>query len=160
MSQTLEYTALSDQALIDLLFTEADRLPRAAADEIIRRGVPLAPALVRILDDEELWTTDSSRWWAIVHATYLLAAMQPPGALETLIRTLERADRHDVDWITNDARHLLSAFGPTAVPLLRSAALDGKLAPYVRVYIVKKILLRRLLAQGEGRFFATSVIHG
>lgn len=135
MSQTIEYTALSDQALIDLLSTEEDRLPRAAADEIIRRGVPLGEGLARVLEDDSAWEAELPRWWSVVHAAYLLAAMQPPGAIEVLLRAIHKADECDMDWITNDARYLLGSFGPRAVPALKTAAQEGSKETYPRILI-------------------------
>ena len=132
MTQTIEFTTLADEALIDLLLTQEDRLPRAAADEVVRRGVPFAPRLVGILDDEALWCDDGPRWWAVVHAFYLLAHMQPPGALEVLLRALERADQLGVDWITLDASYMLATFGPSAIPRLKEAVLDSSLNTWTR----------------------------
>jgi hypothetical protein len=135
MSRIIEYTSLTDQALIDLLSTEEDRLPRAAADEIIRRGVPMGQALVGILDDESAWASERPRWWAVVHAAYLLAAMQPPGAIDVMLRALDKADEYDLDWITNDARYLLGSFGPRALPALKAAALVASRETYPRILI-------------------------
>ena len=136
MTQTIAYTTLPDEALVDLLFTEEDRVPRAAADEVVRRGVSIAPRLVDILDDESLWNDEGPRWWAIVHAYFLLAHMQPPGALEVLLRALEQASRRHVDWITEEARYLLGAFGPRAVPTLKRAVVDETVHASSRVRIL------------------------
>jgi hypothetical protein len=132
MTQTIDFATLADEALIDLLLTQEDRLPRAAADEVVRRGVPIAPGLVDILDDEAIWSDDGPRWWAVVHAFYLLAHMQPPGALEVLLRALERAERLGVDWITLDASCMLATFGPPAIPRLKEAVLDSSLNTWTR----------------------------
>ena len=139
MPETTQYAALTDEALINLLFTEEDRLPRAAADEIVRRGVPVAPALFRILEDGDLWDDESPRWWAIVHAAFLLAAMQPPGALEALLPALEKAEEVDNDWLCDEAPQLLASFGPQAVPLLTPLALDSELDLYFRISIIEAL---------------------
>jgi len=124
MAPTAEFAAFTDQALLDLLASEEDRVPRAAVDEILRRGPSMAPRLVEILEDEHSWNAALPRWWAVVHAAYLLAALQPPGALDVLIEALEHADEFEVEWITAEARSLLGSFGPPAIPALTSLALD------------------------------------
>ena len=130
---TIECAALADEALIELLFTEEDRLPRAAADEIVRRGMTIAPRLAALLDDELLWSDKGPRWWAVVHAFYLLARMQPLGGLDVLLRSLERAERLGVDWITLDSSSMLAAFGPTAIPRLKGAILDSRPTTWTRM---------------------------
>lgn len=135
MSRIVEYAALSDSQIVDLLFTEGDLLPRAAVDEIIRRGVPLAPALVGIIDDDGVWEAEPPRGWAVVHATFILASMRPPGALEALIRSIYRADDLGFDWANEHARSLLGSFGPPAVPKLAAAALDSTRSAIVRMVL-------------------------
>lgn len=139
MPETREYAALSDTELVSLLFTEEDRLPRAAVDEILRRGVPVAPHLTRILDDDASWTLESPREWAPVHASYLLAAMQPPGALDVMIRALEKADRHAIRWITNPMPSLLAAFGPPAVDTLLREVSNRSREDWVRISLLEAL---------------------
>jgi hypothetical protein len=139
MTQTIDYTTLADEALIDLLLTQEDRLPRAAADEFVRRGVPIAPRLVGILDDEALWSDDGLRRWAVVHAFFLLAHMQPPGALEVLLRAHGRAESRGIDWITLDASAMLAAFGPSAIPRLKEAVLNSRLNTWTRTSALQAI---------------------
>ena len=135
MTPTVDYAGLTDQDLIDLLFSEEDRLPRAAVDEILRRGAPMAERLFRILDADESWDADLPRWWAVVHAVFLVAALKPPGALEVLLRAVEKADGLDVDWIADDARFLLGSFGPPAIPVLKPLAEEESGDPWFRILI-------------------------
>jgi hypothetical protein len=108
---------LSDDAMIDLLSTEEDRLSRAAVDEILKRP-RLAPRLVALIDEEELWTAHDPSTWAPIHATFLLAAMRPPGALDAVLRALERSAAHEETFLMDVADSMLAAFGPESVPSL------------------------------------------
>lgn len=128
-----DYAALPDEALIDLLFTEEDRLPRAAVDEILRRKP--AGRLSDILKNDETWETDGPESWAVVHAAYLLAAFRPPGSLDLLIDAVDRAEDYANDWIAEESPYMLAAYGPAAIPALRAAALDRRRDPYVRVWM-------------------------
>ena len=128
-----DYAALSDEALIRLLFTEEDRLPRTAVDELLRRKP--AAELLRILRDAEIWETDGPESWAVVHAAYLLASFRPPGSLEALIDAVDRAEDYANDWIAEDSPYMLAAFGPAAIPALRVAAFDRRRDPYVRIWM-------------------------
>jgi hypothetical protein len=139
MPETRAYPALSDPELIGLLYTEADRLPRAAVDEIIRRGVPAGARLAAILDDESQWTLAPPRQWVPVHASYILSAMQPPGALDVLLRALEKADRYGVDWITDPMPSMLASFGEGALEPLRRAATDRRVRPWVRFSVLEAL---------------------
>jgi len=124
------FDKLGDDALLDLLSTEEDRVPRAAVDEILRRGPRLAPRLIALIDDEELWEMADT---APLHATYLVASMKPPGALDAVLRALDLAARHEEPALIEVADSLLASFGPAAVPAL-VAAFDAA-ASYPRIWI-------------------------
>src|SRR5688572_29662936 len=111
---------LSDDAMIDLLSTEEDRLSRAAVDEILRRP-RLAPRLIALIDEEELWTAHDPSSWAPVRAAFLVAAMKPPGGLEAVLRALERSATNEETFLMDVADSLLAAFGPESVPALIAA---------------------------------------
>jgi hypothetical protein len=124
------YSDLSDNSLLDLLSSDEDRLPRAAVDEILRRGARLAPQLIARIDDGDLWDLAD---WAPVHATFILAAMKGPGALDAVLRALERASANEETDLMDVADSLLAAFGPDAVPAL-AAAFDAA-GSYVKIWI-------------------------
>ena len=111
---------LSDDAMIDLLSTQEDRLSRAAVDEILRRP-RLAPRLIALIDEEELWTAHDPSCWAPIHAAFLVAAMKPPGGLEAVLRALERSATNEETFLMDVADSLLAAFGPESVPALIAA---------------------------------------
>jgi hypothetical protein len=123
---------MSAADLLQPFFTEEDRLPRERVDEILRHGPAVVPELIRILEDEEAWEAEFPAGWAVVHAAYLLAALRPPGSLEVLVEAVERAADYDEDWITETSPFFFAAYGPSAVPLLRSVALDRERAPSLR----------------------------
>jgi hypothetical protein len=123
---------LSDDAMIDLLSTEEDRLSRAAVDEILRRP-RLAPRLAALIDEEELWTADDPSLWAPIHAAFILAAMRPPGGLEAVLRALERSAKHEETFLMDVADSMLAAFGPESVPALIAA--HEHAGSYPRIWI-------------------------
>jgi hypothetical protein len=127
---TTPYSDLPDDALLELLSSEEDRLPRAAVDEILKRGTRLAPKLIAHVDDDELWDVAD---WAPVHAAFILAAMKGPGALDAVLRALERSSANEETSLMDVADSLLAAFGPDAVPAL-TAAFDAA-GSYVKIWI-------------------------
>jgi hypothetical protein len=138
MGQT-PYSELSDEALVGFLFTQEDRLPRLAAEEILRRGPGVAARLESILGQEDLWTDDTPRAWAVVHATILLARQKLPGTLDAVLLALERADRYCVDSICDLAAELLAAYGSAGLPTLEAVVRDRSRAPFVRIWATQAL---------------------
>jgi hypothetical protein len=112
------YDQLSDDALLKLLSTEEDRLPRAAVDEFLRRGGRMAAPLLRIVDDRGLWDSPPPGCYAPTHAAFLLAALQPPDALVPLLRAIHIAFELQETFVTDYADLILARFGPDALPSL------------------------------------------
>jgi hypothetical protein len=131
----------TDQELLQRLFTEEDRVSRETVDEILRRGATLGPELLRILRDEAAWDAEFPAGWAVVHAAYLLAALRPPGSLDALVAAVDRAADYDDDWLSEPAPFLLAAYGPDALPVLRTAAFDRRRDPYARVWMFEALSL-------------------
>ena len=111
-----DFAALSDADLLALLRTEEDRLPRAFADEVLRRIDRLEPALVALLQNDALWRDEGREWWALVHAVRLLAASARPSAFEVVQEAVSRAYEEDLEWIWIGAREILTSFGPAFSP--------------------------------------------
>jgi hypothetical protein len=130
---TILPSTFTDEALLDLLFSGADQVPRAAIDEIVRRGARLAPRLAALIDDEDLWITDDAARWAPVHATFILATMKAPGALDSVLRALELAVEFDEPFLIDSADSMLASFGPHAVPALIAAHPEA--GSYPRLWI-------------------------
>lgn len=64
----MDYATLDDNTLINLLFTEEDRLPRQAVDEFIRRGERVIAPLSNIVSKKVRWKKDRPEIWAPIHA--------------------------------------------------------------------------------------------
>lgn len=96
----MPYQEFSEDDLVRLLFTEEDRLPRAAVDEFLRRGERMIPFLAEIVSDQLNWTRGVPEWWAVVHATFILGAMGTESAIVPFLRALRWADAFDCDWVT------------------------------------------------------------
>lgn len=102
---------IHNEELIDLLFREEDRIPRSIADEIIRRGAEMSPALSDIVMDKLLWIAPLPEWWAPVHATYLLGAIGGQEVLDPLLAALRWADAFENEWVTEDLPSILGSLG-------------------------------------------------
>ena len=126
------YHSLSDRDLLDLLYTAGDRLPQEAADEILRRRERTAPELCAVVMDKADWTQPLPEWWAAVHATYLLAAMEDPDLLVCLLSALRWADAFDCDWVTEDLPSMFGRLGTPAYPALRAIVEDITAGPSAR----------------------------
>lgn len=118
-----EYRKLSDEKLVGLLFTEEDRLPRAAVDELLRREW-LVDRFGRIVSDPFNWNEPLPRWWAPVHAVYLLGAAGTAATVLPLLRAIRYAEATENDWVTEDLPSLLGRLGRPAREGLRTLALD------------------------------------
>ncbi|TLD43262.1 MAG: hypothetical protein JETT_0431 [Candidatus Jettenia ecosi] len=111
----INYQTLNDESLVKLLFTEADQLPRKAVDEFVRRGERMIKPLKEIVSNESCWTNSIPEWWAVIHAVFILGAIDTKEAVLPLIRALRQAEAHDVDWITTV---LPSIFGKLGIPAI------------------------------------------
>jgi hypothetical protein len=118
------FVTLSDEELIDLLFSEEDRLPMAAVEEFLRRGDRLVSELSEIVYAKNNWICDVPEWWAAVHATYLLGVIGGEAVIPPLLAALRWSDAFDCDWITEDLPSIFGKIGPAALVPLRSIAFD------------------------------------
>lgn len=101
----------SNEELLELLFTEADRLKQSVAQEIIRRGDELSPQLQEIAMDRILWMQEIPAWWAPVHATYLLAAIGGKEAVSPLLAALRWSDAYDNEWVVEELPAMIGSLG-------------------------------------------------
>lgn len=114
---------LSDDKLIDLLFTEEDRLTRLMVEEFLRRK-GLVERLAEIVADPYNWNEPLPAWWAVVHAVYLLGATGTAETVLPLLRALRYAEACENDWVTEDLPSIFGKVGLPAVAGLRSVAAD------------------------------------
>jgi|SRR5579863_2328181 len=118
------FITLSDEELIELLFSEEDRLPMAAIEEIQRRGDRLVHDLSEIVSAKNSWISDLPEWWAVVHATYLLGVIGREQVIAPLLAALRWADAFDCDWVTEDLPSIFGRIGPAVLEPLRRVAFD------------------------------------
>ncbi len=131
-SSETRYQSLGEAELLELLYTSGDRLPREAMDELLRRGSRILPALAEIASDKAAWTQPLPEWWAAVHATYALGAMETADALVPLLTALRWADAFDCDWVTEDLPSIFSRLATTPFEPLRNVARDPTAGPGAR----------------------------
>lgn len=155
--------------MTELLHTAGDQLPREAFEECLRRGPRMLPILHDIVADKTSWTRPLPEWWAAVHATYLLGAMEDPATLVPLLTALRWGDAFDCDWVTEDLPSMLGKLGPAAYEPLRaivqdvtagwgarSIALSGMAAvtlsaPYLRAGFVREAA--KLVSDGQEEYY-------
>lgn len=125
------FSALNDDALIDLLFTEADRLPRDAVDEVVTRG--LTDRLIAIIADPEAWRASSSpASWATLHATFILGAIAGAAGDAALVTALREADARGNDQILGAMPGILGSRGARIRPTLLRILAERTEPPGVR----------------------------
>lgn len=105
------FRLFGDEGLIALLFTQEDRLPRAAVDEIVVRGSRLLGSLIAIVVDPRNWAAPLPDWWAPVHATFILAAIPDPTCDAPLLSAMRDAEAHRNDWISGAMPAILGTRG-------------------------------------------------
>ncbi|MCB2186656.1 MAG: hypothetical protein KQJ78_09580 [Deltaproteobacteria bacterium] len=118
-----EYALYEDEELFELLFTMEDRLEKVAALEIMGRR-SLASALAQVVMDKQNWLAELPEWWAVVHATYLLARRGGSEAVLPLLTAMRWADAFDCDWVTELMPAMLGTLGSPAIAGLTAVARD------------------------------------
>jgi hypothetical protein len=126
------FHTLPDADLLDLLYSAADRLPREVVDEVLRRTDRFLPLLHDIVADKTSWTQPLPEWWAVVHSTYILGAMETPEALTPLLCALRWADAFDCDWVTEDLPSMFGRLGDRAWSPVSTLARDQTAGPGAR----------------------------
>jgi hypothetical protein len=128
----LTYDSLTDEALLDLLFTEEDRLPRAAVDEFLARAPRIIAPLTALVSAPESWHQELPAWWAPIHATYILGAIGGADVVPALIRAMEHAQAQDCDWVTGEIPSIMGRLGAPAQPSLTALLTDRSRSTYLR----------------------------
>ncbi len=119
-----DYRSWSDDELMGSLFTSEDRLTRHAVDEFLKRGGRLLPRLAALVSDPFAWNEPLPRWWAVVHAVYLLGAISTADTVLPLLKSLRYAEACENDWITEELPSIFGRVGPAATEGLRKIATD------------------------------------
>jgi hypothetical protein len=125
--------------LIELIEPCSEEISEEVATTIMARGKEAVPALVELLEDEELARADSHGGWISIHAAWLLAKMNATEAIEPMLRVLVRSDSEDL-LLFSELVHSLTGLGP--------AVLEPALAEWERA------------GTGEGRAGIEEVLAG
>jgi hypothetical protein len=126
-----DYRKMTDDALLGLLRTEGDRLPRQIVDEIARRN-GIAARLGAIVADPYNWNEPLPAWWVVVHAVYILGAIGSADTVQPLLRALRYAEACENDWVSEDLPSIFGAVGAPAMDGLRKIAADRTTGWYAR----------------------------
>lgn len=103
--------------LIALIEPCGEEITDAVADAILSRGQAVVPALIDLLEDEELAQADSrGDGYLPVHAAWLLAKLRAQEAIAPMVRRLARVAPLELLFI--ELVHQLKSFGP---PVLEPA---------------------------------------
>ena len=117
----MSYSTFSGPELIDLLFSEEDRLPRDAVDEFVRRGDAMVGALAGIVGSDFNWTRE---WWAVIHAVFILGAIGGEATVIPLLKSLRFSCAYDFDWVSGRLASIFAKIGPKAIAGLKLIASD------------------------------------
>lgn len=120
----MKYRKLHNDELIELLFSEEDRLTTGAVNEIVRRSGELIPELSKIVMDKYLWTAPLPEWWAPVHATYILGAIGSDEVVTPLLAALKWSDAFDNEWVTEDLPSIFGSLGKSVMKDLEKIVAD------------------------------------
>ena len=118
------YQTLTDQELVNLLFTQEDRLPRAAVDEFMRREEAMFLPLADIASNQYSWTKEPPEWWAVIHAVFILGAMGGAHVVIPLAQALRWAVAHDCDWVTEKLPSIFGRLSVKAIEVLKFISMD------------------------------------
>jgi len=111
--------------LVAWLSGGGERLTEAVSGPILLRGRTVVPALVEILEDEELAQADApGDGYAPIHAATLLGALQAAEAAGPMLRVLGRCDPMDI--LYSKLIHTLESLGAAVLePALAAHAAAG-----------------------------------
>lgn len=131
-----QLAALTPDGLLDLMYNDEDRVPRAVIDACARHGDRMVEAL-EVLDgpydpDEE----EPGAWWADLHAVMVLGLIPTEAAGLLAVRMMRlAAEMEDGDlqeWLSGYWPALFANKPDTVLPALRGIGADRRLDWYVR----------------------------
>ena len=100
----------TDADLVALLLDSRERLPDPVREQILRRGPAVIPALVEVLEDDELAQSDAEGGGhAPIHAAAILGELKAGEAIEPMLRVLGRCD--GMDSLYSALIHALKSLG-------------------------------------------------
>jgi hypothetical protein len=160
---TMDFANFSDEEMIDLLFSEGDRLPREAVDEMVRRGERMIEPLAHIIGDESVWKEADDSMWAVLHAVHILGAMGGEKVVKPLLKALFLSATHQDDSIMDILPAIIGCFPVAALAELKEIAarkeVDGNVRTMVIEGMVEMALCHRELADDVFAFIGDLFLH-
>jgi len=129
---TKELKNLPVADLLEILFTQEDRVPQTVVDEFVRRSTEMIPLLWGIVSETNYWQINGPKWWAPVHATFILGAIGSEEVVIPLIMSLRFADAYDCDWVFEALPSIFGKIGHNALEPLKNVVLDQSNNWFVR----------------------------
>lgn len=109
---------LPDDKFLDLIFTEEDRLGLDYIEEARKRHAVVLPFLCRILEERKNYQAEGTRFWAVVHAVYILGILGDMKAFDALLASSRFSNIFDIDWIWEALPECYSRLGKEAISRL------------------------------------------
>ena len=114
------YHELSDTELLNLIFTEGDRLGFDYVDEAKKRQQSIVPLLCDVLTEEENYQWDGTdRWWSVIHAVYISGILGDSRSIDALLKASRYAQVYGIDWLWDALSECYSRIGPAVIPKLK-----------------------------------------
>jgi hypothetical protein len=156
----ISFHHLSEEQLIESLWTAEDRLTREVVDEFVSRGERMIWRLTGLCRDEHSWTQEGPASWAPVHATFILGAFGDSRALMGLLASLRWSAKYDVDWVYENLPSILGLIGRSAILPLKARVTDrdnAELDRRTELHALAGIAARHPIHQGEVLDFLRSI---
>lgn len=109
-----------------LLTREGEHLSESAQKKVLQLGEAAVPALVDVLEDEDLLPTDSpGKGWAPIHAARLLGSLRAEAAIPAMVEVLGTLEPDII--LFSELIQALVRIGPTVAPAVLQALEGGQL---------------------------------
>jgi hypothetical protein len=149
-----ELAELSPSKLTDILFENADRVPRNVIDECASRGDKMTECLDILDDDDFLWPDDASNgvWWLRLHAACILGLIPSEQAglkLVEIMRDLAQEDDDMQDWLAGYWPALFLNKPDSVLPALIALCEDSEIGEYMRANAIETVIVAAARQGGE-----------
>lgn len=151
---------LTEDQLVELLHTQEDRLGREIVEEFAGRGERMVWRLTELCRDERSWTQSGPAFWAPIHATFILGALEDARALMGLLASLRWSAKYNVDWVYEKLPSILGRLGRPALLPLKARVADrdtGELDRMTEIHALGGIAACHPIHQGEVLDFLRSI---
>jgi hypothetical protein len=120
------FADLSDEKFLDLIFTEEDRLGMDYIEEAKKRRNVVIPFLTRVLQERKNYQAEGKKFWAIVHAIYILGILGDIKAFDALLSASQFGNLFDIDWTWEALPECYLRLGKEAIPRLMEFIEESK----------------------------------